>query len=285
MDLNSLLHEVSVDPASTLVLRHRPREPELRRVLPWLAAEQPAVYNAYQQWQTPKVEKQLCKASHLVSLIGSSPARALFVGIYEVRGNRLTSRADRRKVKSFRELEKYGLVEQGGESRQFDLRLTDHFQKWSGKLVLRWPPPEIAWSRWAKNNEFGVHSIFEESALTPEMPDWRELVFTWNDLHVIPTNWRSALSEWRGVYFILDVSDGQGYVGSAYGNNNIRGRWENYAKSGHGGNKGLKLRKPENLRFSILERVSPDTSPESVIRLESSWKDRLHTRKYGLNEN
>jgi hypothetical protein len=35
-----------------------------------------------------------------------------------------------------------------------------------------------------------------------------------------------------------------------------------------------------------LQRVSPDMEPSEVIRLESSWKERLHTRKpYGLNDN
>jgi hypothetical protein len=64
------------------------------------------------------------------------------------------------------------------------------------------------------------------------------------------------------------------------------GRWLNYAKTGDGGNKLLRLRKPDNLHFSILQRVSPDMVPEDVIRLESTWKDRLHTRgEFGLNVN
>ena len=76
-----------------------------------------------------------------------------------------------------------------------------------------------------------------------------------------------------------------GYVGSASGSRNIWGRWADYAKTGHGGNKRLRTRKPENLRFSILERVSPDTPSDDVVRLEKTWKDRLHTKQYGLNEN
>ena len=41
--------------------------------------------------------------------------------------------------------------------------------------------------------------------------------------------WKSALSQWRGVYFIFDATDGKGYVGSAYGSGNLLGRWLNYA--------------------------------------------------------
>ena len=35
---------------------------------------------------------------------------------------------------------------------------------------------------------------------------------------------------------------------------------------------------PENFRFSILERVSPNMEADKVIALEATWKDRLHTR-------
>jgi hypothetical protein len=84
-----------------------------------------------------------------------------------------------------------------------------------------------------------------------------------------------------GNYFILDLSDGKGYVGGGYGDENLRGRWQNYAKSGRGGNKMLKQRKAENLRFSILQRVSPDMESDEVQALQS-WKDRLHTRDFGL---
>jgi hypothetical protein len=38
------------------------------------------VYNAYQQTQGPRVEKQMLQASHVASFIGDEPGRALFVG-------------------------------------------------------------------------------------------------------------------------------------------------------------------------------------------------------------
>ena len=86
-------------------------------------------------------------------------------------------------------------------------------------------------------------------------------------------------------YLIFDRSDGKAYVGSAYGSENILGRWRNYADSGHGNNMQLRLRSPENFLFSILQRTSPDLDRDDVLRLEASWKERLHSREYGLNEN
>ena len=117
------------------------------------------------------------------------------------------------------------------------------------------------------------------------MPPWENIVLTLDELKILPGKWRGALAQWRGIYFIFDVSTGKGYVGSAYGQENILQRWLNYTATGHGGNKLLRACQSENLRFSILQRVSPDLEPDEVIHLEGSWKDRLHTRKFGLNKN
>ena len=48
----------------------------------------------------------------------------------------------------------------------------------------------------------------------------------------------------------------------------------------------LRQRDPKNFRFTILQRVSPDMDAGDVIRLEGTWKERLHTRSpLGLNDN
>lgn len=55
---------------------------------------------------------------------------------------------------------------------------------------------------------------------------------------------------------------------------------------GHGGNQLLRRRAPRGFHFSILQRLSPDMDASDVIRLESTWKERLHTRApLGLNDN
>ena len=62
IELNDLLSKAGLDPATVMVMRHRPSEKELRAVLPWLAAERHAVYNAYQSNHGEVVEKALAKA-------------------------------------------------------------------------------------------------------------------------------------------------------------------------------------------------------------------------------
>jgi hypothetical protein len=292
MDLNYLLFAKGIDTKKSrvLVMRHTPREPELRRALPWLAAEKPDVFNAYQQLQGPAVEKQLAKAAYLASFIGQQGSKALFVGLYAVRGHRGIARAKFWRIPENRELQKLGMIGWAESDHRpsalwFTLKLTDVYRDWKGKLIIGWPPPEISWTRWAADNEFVVKSILEDSVLDKGMDPWNSLVLTWEALQHLPRSWVDVLKQWRGIYFILDGADGRGYVGSAYGNDNLYGRWSNYGASGDGGNKLLRKRDPAKFRFSILELVSPTMRQEEVIQCEKSWKDRLHTREFGLNAN
>jgi hypothetical protein len=295
MNLNDLLRNQRIDPEQVLVLRHRPHEPDLNRVLPWLAAERPEVFNAYQQTQGPKVERalQAMIGSGLVaSFIGHQPGKAMFVGLYSILGARPLTYAEYWKVPAYVEMKAFGMKgwSRDGDSRRihlwFDLQRTDFYSTWQGKLIVGWPPPERSWWRRAHRNDIPVAAILEESALASGMPEWSDVQLTWTDLPLLPTSWRRTLSEWRGIYYIFDISDHKGYVGSAYGATNLLGRWLDYAVRGHGGNALLRQRNPANFRFTILQLLSPDTEAQEVIRVEGSWKQRLHTHQpLGLNEN
>lgn len=289
MQFNDLLHDGNIDPKTLMVLRHRPKEPQLRKVLPWLANERHDVFNAYQQTQGPKVEKAMeRRAQFVASFIGHEPGKALFIGLYKVAGNTPLSFVEFWNVAANMELKKFGMqgmTDKRATTLWFDLVPVELLVEWKGKLIVNWPGKELAWWRWADQNEFPVHAIVEDSILDRQMPKWNQLVVSWNELGVLPKKWCNALEQWRAIYFILDISDGKGYVGAAYGSENLLGRWRNYAASGHGGNKRLLEHKPENLRFSILQIVSHDMESSDVQSLEKSWKDRLHTREFGMNEN
>jgi len=289
MDLNDLLLKKDIDPKR--VLRHRPSEPGLNKVLPWLAAEKPDVFNAYQQIQGEKVEKAISSAAYVASFIGHEPGKVLFVGLYSVKGSKRLTREEYWQVPAYIEMKEFGMKGFTGEDGRsstlwFDLAPTEFYASWKGKLVVHWPPPERSWWRRAHKNNIPVLAILAESALDATMPQWDEIELTWEELGVLPTRWKSPLSQWRGIYYIFDTSDGKGYVGSADGDINLLGRWLNYSASGHGGNSLLRKRDPRHFRFTILQRVSPDMDANDVIRPEGTWKDRLHTRQpYGMNDN
>jgi hypothetical protein len=294
MNFNDLLLDQHIDPRQVLVLRHRPNAPALNKVLPWLASERPDTFNAYQQTQGERVERAMqamTGTGYVASFIGQEPGKALFVGLYSIGKSKTLSRQEFWRVPAYVELKAFGMRGFADESSfasvlWFDLALTDFYAHWKGKLIVGWPPPERSWWRRAHRNEIPVVAVLEDSALDSDIPRWDEIEVTWEELGVLPTGWKSALSQWRGIYYIFDTSDGKGYVGSAYGETNLLGRWIHYAARGHGGNILLRRRDPRNFRFTILERVSPDLQPSDIIRLESSWKQRLHTRApHGLNDN
>jgi hypothetical protein len=293
MNLNDLLAGKGIDPKGVVVLRHRPDEPQLRRVLPWLAAEHHHLFNAFQSTHGPHVQASLAKASYVASFIGHEPGRALFVGLYGVEDSTPMTFEQFWQVPEYIEMrDRFGMV--GWREHQdrrssilfFELVQTDFYSAWRGRLVVGWPGIERNWRRWASGVDFPVLAIHEYSALVTDMPAWREIVFPWEQLKALPVRWQSVLKQWRAVYYIFDESDGKGYVGSAYGAENLHSRWLNYAATGHGGNRLLRGRDHRHLHFSILQRLSPDLDAKDVIQLEGSWKDRLHTRApLGLNDN
>ena len=86
MQFNDLLKSESISPEDVMVLRHVPKQPKLRKIFPWLVEENHDVFNGYQQTQGPIVEKAMRRAKYVASFVGHEAGKALFVGLYEVKG-------------------------------------------------------------------------------------------------------------------------------------------------------------------------------------------------------
>ncbi len=291
LTLNALLQASGVDPATVVIFRHRPYEPALNRVFDMIVSERPDLFDCYQSTHAANTEAALRRAKYVASFIRWGPRLALFVGLYRVASYQARSIEECIARPLHRELMALGMhgfksTDQRQQVLEFDLPLTPWHQDWRGKLIVRWPGLERSWYRWADRNECMVEAIAQENVLARAMPSWDQIILDWNELAILPQNWRAALRQWRGIYLIIDRSDGKQYIGSAYGSENILQRWNEYSRTGHGGNKLLRTRDPQSFRFSILQRVSPDLDDASVISIEKSWKDRLNTRSpSGLNEN
>jgi hypothetical protein len=214
-----------------------------------MAAEKPGMFNAYRQTQSRKVEKAMTSAVYVASFIGHEPGKALFVGLYSVGTSRPLTGSEYWQVPACIEMkEKYGMkgfTEDNDRSTilWFDLAPTDFYVSWKGKLIVKWPPPELAWWRRADGNIMPVLAILQDSAPDPPMPNWHEIVLAWEELEALSASWESKLAQWRAIYYIFDASDGKGYVGSAFGVDNLLGRWRDYADSGHGGNLPIAARR------------------------------------------
>lgn len=289
LTLNDMLIKSEIEPSQTIVFRHSPRERDLQRIFPTLAAEEIETFNAYQQTQGRNVENALKRAKHVVSCIGIEPGLALFIGLYKVNGSTPLTYDEYWAVPAYQRMKAFGMIGMMPDQQSvlwFDLVHDLSFAgNWKGRLVLQWPGRELSWWRWADRNVFAVDAIHPRSILERELPPWQKLTLSWAEVSSLPRSWQNAMAQWRGIYLIVDQSDGSGYVGSAYGSENILARWRQYAASGHGGNKGLQQRDPKNFRFSILQLVAQDLDHVTVIGIEAGWKDRLMTREFGLNKN
>ena len=112
------------------------------------------------------------------------------------------------------------------------------------------------------------------------------------DNHAMYKEWENRLSAVAGVYLITDTKTGKLYVGSASGEQGgIWGRWSEYAKTKHGGNKRLvELITADadycnNFQFSILEVFPIKRDRREVLEYEQLYKRKLLSIEYGLNDN
>jgi hypothetical protein len=226
MNFNDMLQKQGINPESVIVFRHCPREPELKKVFPWLAVEKPDIFNAYQQTQSGvKVEnvlESLTGHGYVAAFWGHKPRKALFIGLYFIDSSKPLTSEVFMDLPAYKEIEKFGgkrwFTKEFESDRPtvswFDLVLTEFYSPWKGKLVIEWPGLERSWWRRAHKNNLLVLSVHEKSVLDAQMPEWRDINLTWEELKVLPTRWKQILSQWRGVYYIFDTSDGKAYIGS-----------------------------------------------------------------------
>lgn len=183
-------------------------------------------------------------------------------------------------------MQKYGLPESWlNDSCRYDLRRNDLLDDLSERLVIEWGPAPVAWCQ-ANDKEVvelrGKQSIGEFQSFNHVDLDFLELKMLMQSPNTNLT-WVKVLSSVNGVYLIRDNLSGKLYVGSAYGERGIYGRWSAYASNGHGGNLELQDLDPTNFQFSILEIVPATATVDDVIACENRWKEKLGTRKFGLN--
>ncbi len=291
LTLNGLLETSGIDLREVVVFRHRPYEADLNKVFDWIVAERRDLFECYQDTHGPRAEAALTKARYVASFIRYRPKQALFVGLYQIDEKRSLSMDEYVARPLHRELMQHGMSGQtssiGRDSViEFSMSDTGWNADWSQKLIIEWPGLERSWYRWADRNTFKIKAIAEDALLLGKISSWEELSLDRSQISLLPASWCAAMSQWRGIYLINDRSDGKQYVGSAAGQENILQRWQDYSRTGHGGNKLLKLRDSANFTFSILQLVSPAMPREEVCEIESTWKKRLlSAAPNGLNEN
>jgi|GEM_PF-238871 hypothetical protein len=248
-----------------------------------MRANQLQIYQAYQS-------KPIFKnCSYIVVFIGQENSKAIFFGVYEVLRERPASEVPL--SRKFIYFESYSAL-LGQSSKFYDLQEIEGFDDLKNRVVIDWGKGALAWHQWAK--EFEVTEILPQGYVR-EFPGFLDFVIRYDELTTIINapeanrEWHIMLSSVAGIYLILDTRNGMQYVGSAYGKNGILGRWKDYAKNGHGGNKLLKKlldKDPDAskyFQYTILATLPKTLTNAEVISYENQYKAKLGTRAFGLN--
>jgi hypothetical protein len=182
----------------------------------------------------------------------------------------------------------------------YELEEVAEYANLVGRLKIRMPAPSRGRAFYLENHysDMFVHELLPEPYSGAEFPGFENIVITFHELKGIiesqKPDWKAALSGVKGVYCILDRSNGKKYIGSAYGEEGIWSRWASYAISGHGGNALLRALVDEkslshamdHFQIALLEYRPAATDDKVVIAREQHWKRLMLSRgDFGYNGN
>jgi len=160
------------------------------------------------------------------------------------------------------------------------------FRSLRHRMIVQWKSTR----GWVQGKDLDIYEILPPIK-TILFPGYQNVILRLDDLKLICGNprahkdWKAALEANAGIYRVVDLSTGEIYIGSAYGETGLWGRWSNYAKTGHGGNKLLRQRDPNNFQWSIVRTLSRSMSERDVIKIESIEKIKHGSKVHGLNDN
>ena len=251
--------------SKTKLVRHK----DNRRDLYNLYWTDRAEFLAYQNSQSKDVFNGV---DYIVSFIGEEGLLSRFIGVYKLTGRQQ-------------------LAEDSFEYEMEEVK--EKFDDLKERVIIRWENA-ISWHQWIKN-EMEVIEI-HPGLHYKQFTDYSDFILNFDELKEIVTkqysDWKKMLSATKGVYLISDTKTGKLYVGSAYGEDGIWGRWTKYVSTnGHGDNKTLKelvTADPthgNNFQFSILMLLPRTITADEAIKKERLFKNKLGTNSFGLNNN
>jgi hypothetical protein len=290
---NDLLGQVGIAPTDVHVILHSPRQRALAGLLPYFAAREPEVLEAFQASHSVPAERVLQrKRPYVASFVrlqslANGTSKLCFAGVFEHHGWTSKTAAQilaNPSIQRLRALDPgvYADLDPGRAYAWFDLRRSSYLAEYVDRLIIEARLTQ-SYVRLSENLDAPILALLETGHTAAPLPPWRDLILSAAQIRALPSRWQDKLLEWRGIYHILDTHDGARYVGAAYGQDNLLGRWRAHIAGDMGITKELSKRDPNGFVFTILERTSPDLPAEDVIALEQTWMARLHTKEYGLN--
>lgn len=223
----------------------------------------------------------------IVSFIGMAGTHAKFFGVFEV--------GDRAAGASVELPANCPHPEWLKSPYHYRLSRIPGFEALEGRVVIDWGRATRSWHQGIRSKP--VVEVLPAADAVPIFRDYQGFVLSHRELAKVFSDpevhreWRARLSAVAGIYLVLDTLAGLQYVGSAHGQEGIWGRWAQYAKNGHAGNRLLRElvtsdpRYPSAFQFSLLHVLPKSLTRKEVIDWEGVHKHKLGSRAVGLNLN
>ena len=232
------------------------------------------IWYDWNRWRSKKVNRFTRK--YVISFLDFYPQRGtfLFGGIFKI-------------LKTYED--------------SYDIELLDNYKEFIGRLKVKNinTPRGSAFNFERYYNDIEIVELLDKSYENHVFPGYENIDFTFKQIKKIinqqPLDWKSALSNVKGIYMLTNTDTGKRYIGSAYGDIGIWSRWTEYCFNGHGNNKDL-IRLSEqrgyeyienNFKFTLLEIHPMFTSDNDIIIRENFWKNVMmsKSKKFGYNSN
>ena len=239
--------------------------------------------DVYQSYQSRKV----FECDFVIAFLGMEASRAVFVGAYSVKGRKAGSKVPLPKGFPYPEM-------RAEADFHYELERLPQFDDLKDRVVIEWGKSPLAWHQWLQERE--VVEVLPIGYVR-QFRGYLDFILSYDELKAIVSDpiaskeWHRMLSAVAGVYLIADAKTGLQYVGSAYGEGGILGRWKSYASCPDGGNDQLKAllankhNYESNFRYTILQTLPRWLTRNEVIECERLFKEKLGTRAFGLNSN
>ena len=246
-------------------------------------------------WQTWYGGKNRWTRKYILSFMRFNPEGDpdvwLFGGIFEVKG--------------------LNIPEEQEQGDFYDVDLTDQGREYIGRLkIIYHHQPQQSYLKLEKcYPELKLGGILKVPYSGGDFNGYEKVSLNFSKFESIvrsnKDDWRVALHSIKGIYVIFDKKTGKKYVGSAYGEDRIWGRWCCYVDSLHGGNKKLKelfsndqdmlgISQEENpidyarknFRLTLIEWWPYEINETFIRGRENYWKEALLSKgEFGYNSN
>jgi hypothetical protein len=224
---------------------------------------------AFEQWQAVQSVRRFSKLGRkwLVSLARLPGKRALFLGVYGIgEAHRLTETTiDQLTGEDYKGCWRYDLT---------PIREAEAFSRC---VTVGEVEPSRYW--WPRADEYDkpIVTLLNEPH-DPAFPGAMKLrKVDLSELPRFPRLWRDGLTRECGVYVMW--FDDCWYVGMADGADGFLGRWEDYRRTGDGGNmlvmKYLASHPHAKVRAEAVWPMGPGDSRDDVQEMEALWKARM----------